>query len=99
MTRSRFQKLLLESPKGRVLDRLRHAPQTVEQLASSLGVTGNAVRSHLAALEGEGLIRRGDPRRTARRPSRTYRLAPGTETLFCQGGTPRSSRSSVRTML
>lgn len=88
MTRSRFQKLLLESPKARVLDRLRQAPRTVEQLASSLGVTGNAVRSHLAALEREGLVRRGDPRRTARRPSHTYRLAPGAEAIFCQAYIP-----------
>jgi predicted ArsR family transcriptional regulator len=88
VTRSRFEKLLLASPRGRVLDRLRQAPQTVEQLASSLGVTGNAVRAHLAALEREGLVRRGDPRRTTRRPSRTYRLAPGVETLFCQAYIP-----------
>lgn len=84
MARSRFQKLLLASPRLRVLDRLRHGPETVEQLASDLGVTGNAVRSQLAALEREGLIRRGDPRPTARRPSHTYRLAPGVETMFCQ---------------
>jgi predicted ArsR family transcriptional regulator len=84
LTRSRFQKLLLASPRGRLLDRLRRAPQTVEQLASALAVTGNAVRLHLTALEREGLVRRGDPRRTARRPSHTYHLAPGVETIFCQ---------------
>jgi predicted ArsR family transcriptional regulator len=88
VTRSRVQKLLLASSRLRVLDRLRHAPQTVAQLASGLGVTGNAVRSQLAALEREGLIRRGDPRRTTRRPSLTYRLAPGVETMFCQGYIP-----------
>jgi predicted ArsR family transcriptional regulator len=89
MPPSRLKKLLLASTKGRVLDRLRRAPQTVEQLASSLGVTGNAVRLHLTALEREGLIQRGGLRRTgARRPSHTYRLAPGTETLFCQAYIP-----------
>src|SRR5688500_1236981 len=74
LTRARFQKLLLTSLKGRILDRLRHAPQTVDQLATSLGVTGNAVRRHLAALESDGLVRRGDPQKTTRRPSHTYRL-------------------------
>lgn len=78
----------MTSLKGRVLDRLRHAPQTVDQLAASLGVTGNAVRPHLVSLERDGLVRRGDPRPTTRRPSHTYRLAPGVETLFCQAYVP-----------
>jgi predicted ArsR family transcriptional regulator len=71
-----------------VLERLRRAPQTVDELASSLGVTGNAVRSHLSALERDGLVRRGGVRRGLRRPSYTYRLAAGTETLFCQAYIP-----------
>jgi predicted ArsR family transcriptional regulator len=86
--RASLQKLLVTSVKGRVLDRLRHAPQTVDQLATSLGVTGNAIRPHLASLERDGLVRRGDPRPTTRRPSHTYRLAPGVETLFCQAYVP-----------
>jgi predicted ArsR family transcriptional regulator len=88
LTRSRFQKLLHATLKGRVLDRLRHAPQTVEQVATTLGVTANAVRPHLAALERDGLVRRGEPRPTTRRPSHTYRLAPGVETFFCQAYIP-----------
>jgi predicted ArsR family transcriptional regulator len=84
----RLRQLILASTKGKVLDRLRRAPQTVEQLASSLGVTGNAVRSHLIALERDGLIRRGDLLMGVRRPSHTYRLAPGAETMFCQAYVP-----------
>jgi predicted ArsR family transcriptional regulator len=80
--------IFLASAKGRVLERLRRAPQTVDELASSLGVTGNAVRAHLSALERDGLVRRGGVRRGLRRPSHTYRLAAGTETLFCQGYVP-----------
>jgi predicted ArsR family transcriptional regulator len=76
------------SAKGRVLERLRRAAQTVDELASSLGVTGNAVRSHLSALERDGLVRRGEIRRGLRRPSYTYRLAAGAETLFCQAYIP-----------
>jgi predicted ArsR family transcriptional regulator len=80
--------IFVASAKGRVLERLRRAPQTVEELASSLGVTGNAVRSHLSALERDGLVRRGNVRRGLRRPSYTYRLAAGAEALFCQGYAP-----------
>ena len=76
------------SAQGRVLDRLRRAPQTVDELASTLGVTGNAVRSHLSALEREGLVRRGELRPGKRRPSQTYRLAPRAEALFCQAYAP-----------
>jgi predicted ArsR family transcriptional regulator len=71
-----------------VLDRLRRAPQTVDELALALGVTDNAVRSHLVALEQTGLVRRGGLRRSARRPSHIYRLAPGGERLFCQAYIP-----------
>jgi predicted ArsR family transcriptional regulator len=41
--------------RGRVVDQLRRAPQTVEELARILGITGNAVRSHLSTLEREEL--------------------------------------------
>jgi predicted ArsR family transcriptional regulator len=80
--------LLLATTRGRVLDRLRRAPQTVDELASGLGITGNAVRSHLAALEQDGLVARGGLRRSARRPSHTYRLAEGVETLLCPAYIP-----------
>lgn len=88
MPAARLRDIFLASAKGRVLERLRRAPQTVEELASSLGVTRNAVRSHLSALERDGLVRRGGVRRGLRRPSYTYRLAGGAETLFCQAYTP-----------
>lgn len=88
MPAAQLRDVFLASAKGRVLERLRRAPQTVDELASSLGVTGNAVRAHLSALEREGLVRRGGVRRGLRRPSHTYRLAAGAETLFCQGYIP-----------
>lgn len=71
-----------------MLDRLRHAPQTIDELAAAIGVTGNAIRPHVAALERDGLVRRGEPRPSTRRPSHTYRLAPGVDTLFCQAYVP-----------
>jgi predicted ArsR family transcriptional regulator len=82
-------KPFLATTKGRLLELLRGAPATVEELSSGLGITGPAVRAHLESLEGDGFVRPGPPRRTsARRPSRTYVLAPGAESLFCQGTVP-----------
>ena len=75
--------------RGKVVDRLRRAPQTVVELARSLGITGNAVRSHLSSLEGDGLVIQGGLRRTgARRPSLTYRLAPDADILFSKAYVP-----------
>src|SRR5688500_6077418 len=88
MPPGQLRDVFLASAKGRVLDRLRRAPQTVDELAASLGVTDNAVRSQLAALEREGLVRRGAVRPGVRRPSHTYQLAPGVEALFCQAYGP-----------
>ena len=89
MSPSRRRKLFLASSKGRLLDLLRRAPQTVDELASGLAITGPAVRTHLMALARDGLVQEGDLRRTsARRPSRTYRLAPAAEAFFCQGFVP-----------
>ena len=84
----RLRDIFFASAKGRVLERLRRAPQTVDELAASLGVTGNAVRSHLSALEREGLVRRGGVRRGSRRPAVTYGLAPGADALFCHAHVP-----------
>jgi predicted ArsR family transcriptional regulator len=40
------------------LDRVRQGDATVNAIAAALGVTDNAVRLHLAALERDGLVRR-----------------------------------------
>jgi len=47
---------LLAGTRGRVLERLRRAPATIAELADALNLSANAVRSHLGALERDGLI-------------------------------------------
>jgi predicted ArsR family transcriptional regulator len=84
---ARTRNPLLATTRARVLEALRR-PQTVEQLATALGLTGNAVRSHLADLVRDGFVHPGPLRRTARRPSRTYVLAPSMLPLICQGYVP-----------
>jgi predicted ArsR family transcriptional regulator len=71
-----------------VLDVLRRGPHTVDELGKALALSGPAVRAHLETLGRDGLVAAGAARATARRPSRTYVLAPGAEALFCQGALP-----------
>jgi predicted ArsR family transcriptional regulator len=54
----------------------------VDELARSLGVTDNAVRAHLAALQRDGIVARAGSRPTGRKPAVTYRLTDEGERLF-----------------
>lgn len=71
-----------QSTRGRVVTSLRRGHHTVEELASELGLTDNAIRTHLMALERDGLVTQGEPRRGAGKPAFTYILTPEAERLF-----------------
>jgi predicted ArsR family transcriptional regulator len=79
---------LLQSTRGKVLALLRRRARTVQELAEELGLTDNAVRSHLATLERDGLVRAVSSRRSARKPARVYALAPNVERRFSQAYPP-----------
>jgi DeoR family suf operon transcriptional repressor len=85
---SRWRQALLTSAKGQIIDLLRPADRTVEELATALAVTDNAIRPHLQDLEHQGLVLRTGERPGARRPAITYKLAPGAELLFSEGYVP-----------
>ncbi|MFZ6044875.1 helix-turn-helix transcriptional regulator [Pseudomonas sp. CR3202] len=55
---------------------------SIDDLASHLAVTRTAIRQHLAALERDGLILRGETRPTGRRPEQLYQLSPRGRELF-----------------
>lgn len=55
---------------------------TVEALTEALGVSRNAVRQHLAALERDGMVARGPTRPTGGRPEQVYRITPAGQELF-----------------
>lgn len=63
--------------RGRIIRLLRRGEKTVDELASELGVTDNGVRSHLAVLEGAGMIEQFSIRRTGTpgKPATVYRIA------------------------
>jgi DeoR family suf operon transcriptional repressor len=56
--------------------------RSADELAADLGITPTAVRQHLAALERDGYLHRGESRRTGGRPGFVYRLSPGGRELF-----------------
>lgn len=62
----RLVRLLLQGKQGR----------TVEELSKALGITRNAVRQHLAALEGSGLVAPAATRPSGGRPHQLYALTP-----------------------
>ena len=66
-----------------VLSAIKEAGEaSAEQIARSLGVTVGAVRQHLAALEGDGLVAHRDERRGPGRPRRHYCITPAGEALW-----------------
>jgi predicted ArsR family transcriptional regulator len=58
------------------------AGMSIDELANHLAVTRTAIRQHLAALERDGLILRGETRPTGRRPEQLYVLSSSGRELF-----------------
>jgi predicted ArsR family transcriptional regulator len=68
--------------RGQIVMLLRRAGRTVDELAQALGLTDNGVRSHLATLERDGLVRQHGTRRGSGKPAYTYELTPEADRLF-----------------
>jgi predicted ArsR family transcriptional regulator len=86
-----------ESTRGQLVTLLRHGGLTVEDLARTLGLTGNGVRAHLAVLERDGIVRqRGVVRRESGggKPAHVYELTPQAEEMF-----PKAYRSVLLGLL
>jgi predicted ArsR family transcriptional regulator len=79
---------LVESSRGRIIGVLRRGRRTVDEIAAELGVTGNAIRAQLSAMERDGLIRAAGVHRGVTRPSRTYELTPELEHLLSRAYIP-----------
>jgi predicted ArsR family transcriptional regulator len=90
MNHSELNNRFLESTRGQVATLLRRGPRTVEELAAELGLTDNAVRNHLAALERDGVVRQTGVRRGkgAGKPATVYTLHPAAESYFSRAYQP-----------
>jgi predicted ArsR family transcriptional regulator len=78
----------LTGTRERILTLLRRSRLTANEIAARLGLTHNAVRGHLAALRGEGLVREGGLQRSASRPAVVFELVPGAEAAFSKAYLP-----------
>ncbi|HYW09102.1 MAG TPA: ArsR family transcriptional regulator [Longimicrobium sp.] len=81
---------LLASTRGQIIGLLRRSARTVNELAAELGLTDNAVRSHLAALERDGLVKqeRSAGRRLVGKPAYVYTLTPEADGLLPKAYAP-----------
>lgn len=68
---------------AKLLHLLRRSRQTITGLSKALGLTDNAVRTHVAALGRDGLVEQvGTQRDTGGKPARLYALTEAGEELF-----------------
>ena len=79
---------IVEGTGGRILELLRRGHRTVDELASSLGITRPGVRVQLATLERDGLVERRGSRPGASKPSHVYGITSQAELLFSQAYVP-----------
>ena len=82
MKPTRGDKRFWSSTRGQIVLMLRSAGRTVNDLAGALGLSGNAVRTHLDRLERDGLVHATGTRPGIRKPNVTYGLTPDAEHLF-----------------
>ena len=88
MTEMLWDERFFSTTRGQSLLALRRGPRTVDELARALGLTRNAIRSHLTMLERDGLVQRIGHRRGAGKPSNLYQLTTAAEQLFSQAYAP-----------
>ena len=83
MDESTWIERLLSSTRGRIIQLLRRDVDTVTALAAALGLTDNAVRAHLAALQADGVVEQTTaPPRGVGKPPQVYTLTPAADALL-----------------
>ena len=85
---SMLTKQFFETTRGRIVALLRQGASTIDELAASLGITRNAVRAHITAMQSDGIIRRVGQRRGATRPSHLFELTGEVEQLLSRAYIP-----------
>lgn len=76
-------KRLTGETRAKLLRLLRRSAQTITGLADALRLTDNAVRTHIAALERDGIVEHVSTQRdTGGKPARLYALTAEGEELF-----------------
>lgn len=74
---------LIGGTRHEVLELLLRSDRTVQEIAEEIGVSANAIRGHLAALERDGLVVQARARRdTGGKPATLYTLSQDAVELF-----------------
>lgn len=79
---------LLDTSRGRIVTALQRGGLTVDDLAGQLGLTANAVRAQLTAMERDGVVQRAGRRPGTTRPSHVFELTAEVEQLLSQAYAP-----------
>lgn len=78
----------LRGARGRVIELLRRSAMTANEVAAELGVTHNAVRTHIASLVHDGFVREAGLRHGGSRPAMVYELVPATDSVLSHAYIP-----------
>jgi predicted ArsR family transcriptional regulator len=79
---------LLDTSRGRIVTLLQRGGLTVDDIASKLGLTANAVRAQLTAMQRDGVVHSVGRRPGTTRPSQVFALTPDVEQLLSQAYLP-----------
>jgi DeoR family transcriptional regulator, suf operon transcriptional repressor len=79
---------LLDSSRGRIVALLQRDELTVEDIASRLGLTANAVRAQITAMERDGIVQRVGQRPGSTRPSQVFAVTSEVELLLSRAYVP-----------
>jgi predicted ArsR family transcriptional regulator len=90
--KSNWHQRFFQTTRGQILSLLRSAGRTVGELSETLGLTHNAIRVQLTALERDGLIQQQGSRRGTRKPHLVYEITNDAETLFPKAYSPILSK-------
>lgn len=88
MGRLKLKRHLTQGTSGRIVELLRRGPRTIDELAIAIGVTRNAIRGHLAALEQDGAIEQKGSQRGISKPARIYGVTTEAELLLSSAYVP-----------
>jgi predicted ArsR family transcriptional regulator len=79
---------LLDTSRGKIVTLLQRGASTVDDVASELGLTRNAVRAQITAMERDGVVERVGRRPGTTRPFHLFQLTTQVEQLLSQAYVP-----------
>lgn len=82
------QRRLKEGTSGRLIELLRRGALTIDEMATSVGLTRTAVRAQVATLERDGAIEERGVRRGPSKPARLYGVTAEAELLLSRAYIP-----------